>query len=129
MAKKGFFGRIFGSISGNPPLMETEQEQVELQSEKNITEQVTATQDLPDAARDSIKVQGALLELWNLWSGDDSPPDISILAGKNAEDLHVDEQMLEREKVRLALQLEKDAQKRLEAVKKAETGGQSLDAF
>ncbi len=129
MAKKGFFGRIFGSISGNPPLMETEQEQVELQSEKNITEQVTATQDLPDAARDSIKVQGALLELWNLWSGDDSPPEISVLAGKKAEDLHVDGQMLEREKVRLALQLEKDAKKRLEVVKKAEAGGQSLDAF
>ena len=45
------------------------------------------------------------------------------------EDLHTDEKMLERERVRLSLQLEQDAKKRLAMVERAEASGQSLNAF
>ncbi|WP_297719242.1 FapA family protein [Intestinimonas sp.] len=85
--------------------------------------------DAPHGGYDVIKVQGALLEVWNHWSGDYSPPEVSMITGKTMEDLHTDEQMLERERVRLSLQLEQDAKKRLAMVECAEASGQSLNAF
>ncbi len=116
MGKKGLFSKIFGSISGNPPPAEPEQAEVEARPEEHAAEQQMTAPDAPHGGYDVIKVQGALLEVWNHWSGDYSPPEVSMITGKTMEDLHTDEQMLERERVRLSLQLEQDAKKRLAMV-------------
>ena len=129
MGKEGIFSKLFRSISGNPTLVQPAQTEVKMWTEENIAEQRTTVPGVLDGGCGSIKVQGALLEVWNLWSGNYPLPEISVFAGKTAEDLHADEQMLERERVRLSLQLEQDAQKRLAIVKKAEASGQSLNAF
>ena len=129
MGKKGLFSKIFGSISGNPPPAEPEQAEVEARPEEHAAEQQMTAPDAPHGGYDVIKVQGALLEVWNHWSGDYSPPEVSMITGKTMEDLHTDEQMLERERVRLSLQLEQDAKKRLAMVEGAEASGQSLNAF
>ena len=129
MGKKGLFSRIFGNISGNPIPAEPEQAEVEVRPEEHAAEQQSIVLEVPCGGYDIIKVQGALLEVWNHWSGDYSPPEISMITGKTMEDLHTDEKMLERERVRLSLQLEQDAKKRLAMVERAEASGQSLNAF
>ena len=68
---------------------------------------------------DIIKVQGALLEVWNHGAAT-TRRNISMITGKTMEDLHTDEKMLERERSRLSLQLEQDAKKRLAMVERAE---------
>lgn len=54
---------------------------------------------------------------------------LSLTTGKQMEDLHMDAQTLEKERVRLMVMLEKDAQRRLAVIEKAEKNkGGSIDA-
>ena len=70
MGKKGLFSRIFGNISGNPIPAEPEQAEVEVRPEEHAAEQQSIVLEVPCGGYDIIKVQGALLEVWNHWSGD-----------------------------------------------------------
>ena len=69
-----------------------------MRPEEHAAEQQSIVLEVPCGGYDIIKVQGALLEVWNHWSGDYSPPEISMITGKTMEDLHTDEKMLERER-------------------------------
>ena len=79
--------------------------------------------------RRAFRAEGALLEVWRQWAGNDLPPVLSLTTGKQIEDLHMDAQTLEKERVRIMVMLEKDAQKRLAVIEKAGNNGSgSIDA-
>ena len=103
-----------------PPVEQAEEDRSALAQER-----CPAAEDA--AARSELK--GALLEVWRQWAGRNLPPVLSLTTGKQMEDLHMDAQTLEKERVRLMVMLEKDAQKRLAVIEKAEKNkGGSIDA-
>lgn len=120
MARKWKVGDIFKSLMGgrseNEPPPETEPE-----GEEGIAPEEQSEEEAPIISievLDEIRVQGALRELWQEWS-EDSPPDISLLGGKTAEELHLTPQRMEQEHQRLSTQLEEDAKKRLKTIAQA----------
>ena len=103
-----------------PPVEQAEEDRSALAQER-----CPAAEDA--AARSELK--GALLEVWRQWAGRNLPPVLSLTTGKQMEDLHMDAQTLEKERVRLMVMLEKDAQRRLAVIEKAEKNkGGSIDA-
>ena len=103
-----------------PPVEQAEEDRSALAQER-----CPAAEDV--AARSELK--GALLEVWRQWAGRNLPPVLSLTTGKQMEDLHMDAQTLEKERVRLMVMLEKDAQRRLAVIEKAEKNkGGSIDA-
>lgn len=79
-----------------------------------------------------LEMHGSLLELWKEFSdGALTPPRVRLLDEEKAEMLHLTGKKLEFERVRLTAQLEKDAKKRLEELRRAregENGERPLDA-
>ena len=79
-----------------------------------------------------LEMHGSLLELWKEFSdGELTPPRVRLLDEEKAEMLHLTGKKLEFERVRLTAQLEKDAKKRLEELRRAregENGERPLDA-
>ena len=79
-----------------------------------------------------LEMHGSLLELWKEFSdGELTPPRVRLLDEEKTEMLHLTGKKLEFERVRLTAQLEKDAKKRLEELRRAregENGERSLDA-
>ena len=96
-------------------------------SQNILTEEMGPVAAESTAVRSELK--GALLEVWRQWAGNDLPPVLSLTTGKQIEDLHMDAQTLEKERVRIMVMLEKDAQKRLAVIEKAGNNGSgSIDA-
>lgn len=120
---------FFRNITGRSAETDASSKQVETPSEMSSMERETA----PSVGHDDVgkisNLKGALLEIWHIWSGDYSPPTLSMITGKSAEELHLDQQEMDRERVRLTVQLEQDAKKRLANVERAAESGQSLNAF
>lgn len=79
-----------------------------------------------------LEMHGSLLELWKEFSdGELTPPRVRLLDEEKTEMLHLTGKKLEFERVRLTAQLEKDAKKRLEELRRAregENGERPLDA-
>ena len=93
-----------------PPVEQAEEDRSALAQER-----CPAAEDA--AARSELK--GALLEVWRQWAGRNLPPVLSLTTGKQMEDLHMDAQTLEKERERIMVMLEKDAQRRLPVIEKA----------
>ena len=64
------------------------------------------------------EVKGALLHIWELWTQSPTPPLLTLEVSKDVQDKELMRQRLERERVRLAVQLEQDAKKRLREIEK-----------
>lgn len=74
-------------------------------------------------------VKGNMLQVWQKWAGEKIPPVLSLVSGLTMSEIIFDQHQLEREAVRISLQLEQAARKRLttlEKVSQQELG--SLDA-
>ena len=65
-------------------------------------------------------MKGALLQLWHRWAGETMPPELSLIGTLDERQIHLDKIQLEREALRLAVQLEKDARKRVQEIEAAE---------
>lgn len=136
MAKEWRISNVVRKLRGEPLKAggDLEEEQIEEAAKAEKIQTDPAPGDDPMAqierAAQLPELKGALLEVWHKWSGDYSPPCLSLMTGKSAEDFPMDEQLLKREVVRLMVQLEQDAKRRLQCIEQAEKNeGQSLDAF
>lgn len=136
MAQGWSIGKVIRKLSGKHSETEEnlKEKAFDVPVEVEETQEMTVPEETQTARMEKAaqlpELKGALLEVWYKWTGDYSPPALSLITGKSAEDLHMDEQALERERVRLMVQLEHDAKRRLQHIEQVEKNeGQSLDAF
>ena len=127
MAKKWKVGELIKNLiteEGSAPRGEADPAPSPAVAEEKPTPELTQTQYL--------EMHGSLLELWKEFSdGELTPPRVRLLDEEKTEMLHLTGKKLEFERVRLTAQLEKDAKKRLEELRRAregENGERSLDA-
>ena len=120
---KGFFKYLFGS--------EEEDEQEENVTEDNRQGNGKATAE-EEAAKQETRpafmhhdvslppLRPDMVSIWRMWSGNEVYPILSLTNGLDWEQHPLDSKALEREAVRLVVQLEKDAKLRLRDISKME---------
>ena len=120
---KGFLRSIFGRTQESEREPEDQVQELELKT----SEKPPQANPFEDAGR-LPPLKGSLLQVWRMWS-DSLPPILSLTLGLDIQRLQLDEHQLEREKVRLTVQLEQDAKKRVQEIENAKKNGISaLDA-
>ncbi|MBQ2697185.1 MAG: DUF342 domain-containing protein [Clostridia bacterium] len=118
-------GKLFDSSGSASPEEESAEESggVEAPSEQPappprpaVTESVALSE-----------VKGALLEVWKEWKGEFAPPPtLTLVEGTTAEDLLLDDATIARERVRIGVQLEQEAKRRVKAISDARKLAQNV---
>lgn len=124
----GFFRSVFGR-SAKPDLEEENFTEKQLEPEVEVVDEASlAAQRLAllKNAADLPSMKGNLLQLWQKWAGESMPPRLSLLSGFRDDEITFDKLQMERETVRVSLQLEQVARKRFKDVEKV---AQQEDGF
>lgn len=124
MEKKWTLGNLFRNDE------EESGERMEKTLSSEVENEHTPGEDIP--VEDIVylpEIKGSVLQLWKLWAGEETPPLLQLIVSKNAQNRDLAMQRLERERVRLIVQLEQDAKKRLQQMEKGKALGHfSLDS-
>jgi len=123
MSNKWTLGQMFRkngkTAASDEKVPEPQNDIVPVQEEKEApVENRSNTAYLPE-------VKGSLLKVWELWSQTSVPPLLSLSIPNNGQSSEELALVLERERLRLAVQLEQDAKKRLKLIEK----GKELQNF
>lgn len=118
MSKKWGLGNLFrkgleNERSPEDPFDETDDEKSAEAKETASDEPLRDTVALPE-------VKGALLQVWEKWKFSPIPPVLFLTGERGAKALKLDVDMLERERLRLLVQLEQDAKKRIREIETEE---------
>lgn len=73
----------------------------------------------PVAPAGQFAMKGALLQLWRVWANRAAPPTLNLAGDLAAEELVLDNAQLDREALRLSVQLENDAKRRVKKIEDA----------
>ena len=127
MPKMWKLGNLFHSRG------EKENESEEAEHLKQEESQDTSSAAVVPEEMDDVlylpELKGFLLQVWDRWGRGPIPPRISLTGNRPIEELPLDRQKFERERVRLMVQMEKDAKRRLKEIDDAaKIGIQSLNA-
>lgn len=114
MGKKGILGNLFRRGTA-----ETDAEMQETVSENAKVDNKPESKNQPDENIVYLpEVKGALLQLWELWMHTSTPPMIELPLSEFVENREEAMQKLERERVRLIVQIEQDAKRRVREMEK-----------
>ena len=119
---KRFLRSVF-SRAAKPEVVEEEEKQSEWVSRR--TEEERPAEKTPGfdklaltSAAELPTIKGNMLQVWQKWAGEKMSPLLSLVSGLSVEEIVFDQHQLEREAVRISLQLEQAARKRLTSLEK-----------